>query len=255
MTAQIETFECLSDNYGFLVHDEKSGATAAIDAPDAGAIRAALAHTGWTLSHILVTHHHSDHTDGIAPLKAEFKASVIGPEAEAGRIGGLDRTVSEGDRVSVGSLEFEVLETPGHTLGHVVYFERQSKSLFSGDALFSLGCGRMFEGTPGPMWKGLAALRDLPDETLVYCGHEYSAANAAFAVSIDPDNPALKNRATEIAELRRKSKPTVPFNLGEDKTANPFLRADASELAATMSLSASDPAAVFAAIRKAKDNF
>ncbi len=255
MTAQVETFECLSDNYGFLVHDNKTGATAAIDAPDAGAIRAALARTGWTLSHILVTHHHWDHTDGTAPLKGEFNASVIGPEAEADKISGLDSTVSEGDRVSVGSLEFTVLKTPGHTLGHVAYFEPESKSLFSGDALFSLGCGRMFEGTPGPMWRGLAALRDLPDDTMVYCGHEYSAANAAFALSIDPDNQALQNRAAEISELRNRGEPTVPFILGEDKSANPFLRADNPLLAAVMGVKQSDPAAVFAAIRKAKDNF
>ncbi len=255
MTAQIETFECLADNLGFLVHDDKTGATAAFDAPDANTIRTALARTGWTLSHILVTHHHSDHTDGIAPLKAEFNASVIGPEAEADKIVGLDQTISGSDRVNVGSLEFEVLETPGHTLGHVAYFEPESKSLFSGDALFSLGCGRMFEGTPGPMWRGLAALRGLPDETMVYCGHEYSAANAAFALSIDPDNKALQKRAAEISELRSKGKPTIPFNLAEDKRANPFLRADNLQLAAAMGLKESDPATVFAAIRKAKDGF
>ena len=231
MTVQIETFECLTDNYGFLVHDDKTGATAAIDASDAKTIRTALARTGWSLSHILVTHHHSDHTAGIVPLKDELDIVVIGPQAEADKISRLDRTVSEGDRVSVGSLEFEVLETPGHTLGHVTYFERKSKSLFSGDALFSLGCGRMFEGTPGPMWKGLATLRDLPDETMVYCGHEYSAANAAFALSIDPNNKALKKRAAEITQLRSRGKPTVPFLLGEDKAANPFLRADTCELA------------------------
>ncbi len=255
MTAQIETFECLADNFGFLVHDDKTGATAAIDAADAGAIRAALARTGWTLSHILVTHHHWDHTDGIIPLKDEFDVTVVGPQAEVTKITGLDKTISGGDQTSVGSLEFEVLETPGHTLGHLAYFEPESKSLFSGDALFSLGCGRMFEGTPPPMWKGLTTLRDLPDETMVYCGHEYSAVNAAFALSIDPDNEALQKRASQITQLRSENKPTIPFNLGEDKRANPFLRADKPELATRMGLSASDPAALFAAIRKAKDRF
>lgn len=255
MSISIETFDCLSDNYGFVVHDHKTGATAAIDAPEAGPIRQALKRRNWILSDIFITHHHWDHTGAIASLKAEFGVLVTGPAAEQSLIEGLDRLVRPGEQVRLGALRLEVLGLPGHTLGHIAFFDAENKNLFCGDALFSLGCGRMFEGSPGPMWAGLAALRDLPEETMVYCGHEYSAANAKFALSIDPGNKALGKRAVEIFALRAQNAPTVPFNLGEDKCANPFLRADDPELAARMGMGASDPSLVFAAIRKAKDGF
>ncbi len=255
MSMSIEIFACLSDNYGYLLHDHATGATAAVDAADDRAIMEALARRGWALSDIIVTHHHWDHTDAIAPLKQAFDVTVSGPAREEAKIAGLDNPVQGGDTLMIGSLKLEVIDTPGHTLGHVAYFERQSSSLFCGDALFSLGCGRIFEGTPEQMWTGLKNLRELPDQTLAYCGHEYSAANAAFALSVDPDNEALKARAAEIAALRAKDRPTIPFLLGEDKLANPFLRADAPELAAVMGMPGADPARVFAAIRKAKDGF
>ncbi len=255
MSISIETFNCLSDNYGFLLHDSASGVTAAVDAPEDEPIREALERRNWTLSDILITHHHWDHTGAIASLEADFDLRVTGPGAEQNQIGGLDNLVRPGERVKLGTLSLEILDVPGHTLGHIAYFEPQSKSLFCGDALFSLGCGRMFEGTPGPMWAGLERLRDLPDETSVYCGHEYSAANAKFALSIDPDNEVLLMRAGEIFALRARNAPTVPFNLGEDKCANPFLRADDPELAARMGMGGSDPSLVFAAIRQAKDGF
>jgi len=255
MALEIEVFPCLSDNYGYLAHDPETGATAAIDAPEDGPIRAALEKTGWKLTDILVTHHHADHTDGIAPLKADFDLTVTGPKGEADKIAGLDRTVGEGDTVRIGSAELQVIETPGHTLGHICFFAPEGTHLFSADALFSIGCGRMFEGTPGPMWEGLKKLRELPDSTTVYCGHEYTAANVKFALSIDGDNPALGARAEMVEELRGAGKPTIPFNLGEDKMANPFLRADDPGLMAGMGLPAADPADVFAAIRKGKDNF
>ncbi|MBB4053462.1 hydroxyacylglutathione hydrolase [Devosia subaequoris] len=251
----VDVFAARSDNFGYLVHDQASGRTAAIDAPEAGPIRDALGQRGWTLTDIFITHHHIDHVEAIAELKQAFGTRVVGPREEADKIEGLDELVGDGDTLELGESRFSVMLTPGHTLGHIVFYDAAGGHLFSADALFSLGVGRMFEGTPGPMWAGLKRLRDLPDETLVYCGHEYTQSNAKFALSIDPDNAALKARAAEVESLRAAGRPTIPFNLGEDKKANPFLRADAPELARYYGLEGADPAEVFAAIRKGKDNF
>ncbi|MEQ8599160.1 MAG: hydroxyacylglutathione hydrolase [Devosia sp.] len=251
----VDVFAARSDNFGYLVHDQASGRTAAIDAPEAGPIREALDQRGWTLTDIFITHHHIDHVEAIADLKQAFGTRVVGPRDEADKIEGLDELVGDGDTLELGETRFAVMATPGHTLGHVVFYDAEGGHLFSADALFSLGVGRMFEGTPGPMWAGLKRLRELPDETLVYCGHEYTQSNAKFALSIDPDNAALKTRAAEVESLRAAGRPTIPFNLGEDKKANPFLRADAPELARHYGLDGTDPAEVFAAIRKGKDNF
>lgn len=251
----VDVFAARSDNFGYLVHDKASGRTAAVDAPEAAAIRNALLQRGWTLTDIFITHHHIDHVEAIAELKAEFGARVVGPRDEADKIHGLDELVGDGDTVALGESRFQVMATPGHTLGHIVFYDAAGGHLFSADALFSLGVGRMFEGTPGPMWAGLKRLRALPDETLVYCGHEYTQSNARFALSIDPDNAALKARAAEVDDLRAAGRPTIPFTLGEDKRANPFLRADAPELAKVYGLEGADPSEVFAAIRKGKDNF
>ena len=255
MSLIVDVFPARSDNFGYLVHDTASGRTAAIDAPEAAAIKTALLHRGWALTDIFITHHHIDHVEAIPELKAEYGARVVGPRGEADKIGGLDELVAGGDSVSLGETMFHVYDAPGHTLGHVVFHDSEGKHLFTADALFSLGVGRMFEGTPGPMWEGVKALRELPDDTLVYCGHEYTQSNAKFALSIDPDNAALRKRADEVAALRLAGRPTIPFLLGEDKAANPFLRADDPGLARHYGLEGADPAEVFAAIRKGKDNF
>lgn len=255
MTLIVDVFPAREDNFGYLVHDSASGRTAAIDAPEEKAIIAALERRGWTLSDIFITHHHLDHVEAIPTLKAAYGVRVVGPRAEADKIEGLDELVAGGDTVTLGETVFDVLDAPGHTLGHIVFHDAAGKHLFSADALFSLGVGRMFEGTPGPMWAGIKALRDLPEETLVYCGHEYTASNARFALSIDPENAALQKRAAEVTEMREAGKATIPFSLGEDRKANPFMRADDPDLARRMGLAGGDPAEVFAAIRKAKDNF
>jgi hydroxyacylglutathione hydrolase len=255
MSLIVDVFAARSDNFGYLVHDTASGRTGAIDAPEAAAIRNALVHRGWSLTDIFITHHHIDHVEAIPELKAEFGARVVGPRAEVDKIEGLDVLVAGGDVVTLGETTFDVYDAPGHTLGHIVYHDRVGKHLFTADALFSLGVGRMFEGTPGPMWEGVKALRALPDDTLVYCGHEYTASNAKFALSIDPDNEALQRRAAEVTALRAAGKATIPFPLGEDKAANPFLRADDPALARHFGLEAADAAEVFAAIRRGKDNF
>lgn len=255
MSVIVDVFGARSDNFGYLVHDEASGRTAAIDAPEAAPIKAALLRRGWTLTDIFITHHHLDHVEAIPELKATYRARVVGPRGEADKIKDLDELVAGGDQVILGQTSFEVYNTPGHTLGHIVFHDKVNKHLFTADALFSLGVGRMFEGAPGPMWEGVKFLRTLPDDTLVYCGHEYTESNARFALSIDPENTALQKRAAEVKALREQGKPTIPFLLGEDKLANPFLRADAPELAKFYSLEGAAPADVFAAIRKGKDNF
>ncbi|MET3928004.1 hydroxyacylglutathione hydrolase [Devosia sp. 2618] len=255
MSLIVDVFAARSDNFGYLVHDTATGRTAAIDAPEAAAIKTALLHRGWTLTDIFITHHHIDHVEAIPELKAEFNVRVVGPRGEADKIADLDELVAGGETVTLGETVFDVYDAPGHTLGHIVFHDKAGKHLFTADALFSLGVGRMFEGTPGPMWEGVKALRELPDDTLVYCGHEYTASNAKFALSVDPDNAALQKRAAEIRELQASGRFTIPFLLGEDKAANPFLRADAPELAKHFGLEGAAPAEVFAAIRKSKDTF
>jgi hydroxyacylglutathione hydrolase len=256
MSLLIETFICRSDNYGYLVHDVDSGKTAAIDAPDAKAIKAALEKRGWKLTDILVTHHHTDHVEGIPALKRDFGVVVTGPQAEADKILGLDVLVGPGENVSLGATDFFVIGTPGHTLGHIAYYDHAGGHLFAADALFSMGVGRMFEGKPGPMWEGLEELRALPDETLLYCGHEYTLDNARFALSVDPKNPALQIRASEVRRMRDAGKHTIPVTMGMEKATNPFLRADRPELAKAMGLGEdAAPAAVFGALRAAKDDF
>ena len=255
MPAQTRLFRCLSDNFGVLLHDPATGATAAIDAPEAAAVEAALQETGWKLTDILVTHHHADHTDGIQALKDKYKCRVVAPAAEAAKIPAVDETVREGDKVKVGTLLANVIETPGHTLGHITYWFHADKIAFAGDTLFSIGCGRVIEGTPPQMWSSLKKLRDLPDDTQIYCGHEYTAANVKFALTIEPDNAALKARAAEVAQQVAKGEPTIPVTIGAEKKDNPFLRADIPEVAAGIGMAGKPAADVFTEIRKRKNNF
>lgn len=255
MTLEIHIVPCLSDNYAYVLKDLDTGKTALVDAPDAAPVIQELDSLGWSLDILLITHHHADHTDGISALVSKYGCAVYGPRSEQSKISGLDHMLDDGDFVSVGNTKFEVIETPGHTLGHICFYDAEGPNLFSADALFSLGCGRMFEGTPGPMWEGLKRLRDLPDATTVFAGHEYTAGNAGFAVSIENENESLKSRAHDVTRLRDQNLPTMPFNLGEDKKANPFLRADDAQLAASLGMGGKPAADVFGDIRKRKDHF
>lgn len=254
-SAQIRLFLCLKDNYGVLVHDAASGATAAIDAPEAAPIEAALKASRWKLSDILVTHHHGDHTAGISELKQRHRARVVAPRHEAAKIPDVDETVAEGDTVKVGTLSARVIATPGHTLGQVNYFFPAAKLLFAGDTLFSIGCGRVIEGTPEMMWQSLLKLRDLPDDTKMFCGHEYTDANIRFALTIEPDNLALAARAAEVKRQVAASTPTIPTLMGEEKRANVFLRADDPAVAAAVGLAGKPAAQVFAEVRARKNRF
>jgi hydroxyacylglutathione hydrolase len=255
MAAQTELFLCLKDNFGVLLHDPDTGATAAIDAPEAGPVEAALCAQSWRLTDILVTHHHHDHTGGIAELKARHRCRVVAPDAEAKGIPQVDETVREGDSVKVGTLTARVIETPGHTAGHISYVFAHEKLVFVGDTLFSIGCGRVIEGTPQMMWQSLLKLRALPDDTQIYCGHEYTAANVRFAKTIEPNNAALIAREQEVARQNAAHQPTVPSTMGEEKAANPFLRADVPEVARSLGLASAPAWQVFAEIRERKNKF
>ena len=255
MPAQTYLFGCLSDNFGVLLHDPETGATASIDAPEAEPVEAALKKTGWRLTDILVTHHHGDHTAGIGELKVHHHCRVTAPRREAQRIAHVDETVAEGETVKVGSLQGRVLDTPGHTAGHISFVFPADRLAFVGDTLFSIGCGRVIEGDPQMMWNSLLKLRGLPDDTRFYCGHEYTEANIRFAKSIEPNNKALAARAEEVAKLRAAGKPTIPATIGAEKAANPFLRADNSELAKSLGLGGQPAWKVFAEIRERKNRF
>ncbi len=255
MPAQTYLFSCLKDNFGVLLHDPASGATASIDAPEAAPVEAALQKTGWKLTDILVTHHHADHTQGIGALKARHKCRVVAPRAEAARIADVDETAGEGDTVKVGGLAARVIETPGHTSGHISYFLPADKLAFVGDTLFSIGCGRVIEGNPEMMWQSLLKLRALPDDTRFFCGHEYTDANIRFAKTIEPNNKALAARADEVKRQLAAGKATIPATIGAEKAENPFLRADDAEVAKSLGLSGKPAWQVFAEIRERKNKF
>ena len=246
MAVEVRIFPALSDNYGFLVRDEATGAVAAVDTPDADAVLAALGSAGWALHLILNTHWHPDHTQGNAALKAATGAHIVGPE-EVRRAAPIDRVVAPGEKVSVGETVFDVIETGGHTLGHVSFHAGEAGVVFTGDALFSMGCGRLFEGTPDQAWAGLERLMALPDETVVWSAHEYTAANARFALSID-DDPAVRARAEEVFARRGRSEFTVPSTVGLEKATNPMLRAPILHPGLS-------PAKAFARVRAGKDAF
>jgi hydroxyacylglutathione hydrolase len=254
MSLEIHQFLCLTDNFGVLVHVPETGATAAIDAPDAAPILKALTEKNWRLTDILVTHHHADHTQGIPGLKAAYPdVHVVGPAKEAGQIRTLDRSVKEGDTVSLGGHDAKVIEVPGHTLGHVAYWFEADKLLFSGDTLFAMGCGRGFEAPAEVLYHSLMKLAALPGNTQIYCGHEYTLANARFARSVDPANENLKQREAEVVAQRAAGRFTLPSRMDLELATNPFLRASDPAVQASVGLKGGDPAKVFAALREAKN--
>jgi hydroxyacylglutathione hydrolase len=250
---EIHQFPCLKDNYGVLVHDREGGVTLSIDAPDAAAVSHALEAKGWRLTHVLVTHHHADHTAGIPALKAETQCVVIGPELEADRIPFLDRGVKEPETLVLGGLGVRVLDTPGHTIGHVSYWIEEAEVAFVGDTLFAMGCGRVLEGTPEMMWGSLKKIAALPKPTRLYCGHEYTVSNGKFGVSIEPDNVLLKQRLVEAEALRAEGQATLPTRVDLELETNVFLRADTRGIRDRLGLALVPAWKVFADLRERKN--
>ncbi|QYX57698.1 hydroxyacylglutathione hydrolase [Roseovarius sp. SCSIO 43702] len=255
MTLDIMTIPCLSDNYAYLAHDPETGDTALVDAPEAAPILRALDESGWRLSHVLITHHHADHVQGIADILARHPATVVGARADAHRLPPLDIAVAEGDTVTIGRETGHVLDVSGHTVGHIAFHFPDSRAAFTADSLMALGCGRVFEGTMEQMWHSLSKLAALPEDTRIYSGHEYTAANARFALSIDPKNSALISRARAVDAARTDNQPTVPSLLSEELATNPFLRASDPALKSELGMSRASDAETFAEIRTRKDNF
>ncbi len=255
MSAQIHAFLCLQDNIGVLVHDPNTGACAAIDAPEEGPIMAALARTGWQLTDILVTHRHADHVQAVEALKRRTGCRVVAPVKAREAVPHADAYVREGDTVHVGGLQAHVWDTPGHCLDHVSYWFAADRALFAGDTLFTLGCGRMFEGTYAEFWATLQRLAALPDEARVYCGHDYTLSNARFALAADPDNEALKARAAEAETAKAEGRFLVPTTIGQEKATNPFLRAGEPTLAKSVHKEGASPVEVFQALREWKNRF
>jgi len=252
---QLHMFPCLQDNYCYLIHDEAAGLTAVIDTPEVMAIEQALADTGWQLTHILNTHHHWDHAGGNLELKEKTNCTIVGPRADARRIPGIDIQVGDGDVFEFGSHKAKVYDTPGHTRGHIVYHFADDDVAFVGDTLFAMGCGRLFEGTPEQMWTSLQKIMTWPDDTQVYCAHEYTQSNAKFALSVEPDNADLKQRAAEVDDLRANNQPTIPTNIGIEKLTNPFMRPMSAELQRTLGMLGRPEADVLGETRRRKDNF
>ena len=249
----IHQFPCLSDNYGLLIHDGEHNVTASIDAPDGKTVAAALKAKGWRLTHIFTTHHHGDHTAGNAALKAETGCTIVGPRAEAAKIPGLDKPVGQGDAFTFGAFEVRVLDTPGHTAGHISYWIPSAGAAFVGDTLFAIGCGRVIEGNAQMMWQSLQKLMALPKETSLYCGHEYTQANAKFALTIEPENAALQSRAKEVDGLRAAGKPTLPTRLDLELETNPFLRPHIPAIQKRLGMQGKPEWQIFGEIRERKN--
>lgn len=255
MPLEIVTLPCRTDNYAFLLHNNETGETALVDAPEAAPLEAALKARGWGLDYILITHHHDDHIIAVPPLRDQYGSTVIGAAADAHRLPPLDQEVADGDVLKILGEDMHVLDVSGHTIGHIAFHFPASNAAFTADSLMALGCGRLFEGTPEQAWTSLCALASLPEATIVYSGHEYTQANAKFALTIEADNPALIKRVADIDEARAQGRPTVPSSLALERATNPFLRAAEPSVKAALDMTDQEPLAVFTEIRRRKDNF
>ena len=245
----------LEDNYIYLIHDETSGETAVIDPALAQPVLDVLDEKGWRLTYVLNTHHHWDHVEGNLEIKQRTACKVVAAQSDRERVPGIDLGVNEGDAIFLGEHKLQVIATPGHTSGHVVYYSADNLALFCGDTLFVMGCGRLFDGTAEQMYQSLQTIKALPPETRVYCAHEYTEANGRFALSIEPDNKQLQDKMLTVRQLRAEQKPTVPSTIEQERATNPFFRVDSLSVQQTLGLLGENPVRVFTELRKRKDNW
>ena len=255
MSVEIVIVPCLSDNYAYIIHDEASNKTTLVDAPEFYSINKQLEKRNWNLDSILITHHHQDHIDGIPQLRDRYKPTIFGAEHDLGRLPKLDVALTDKDKFSVSNLIFKCLEVPGHTVGHLAFYCESEKFIFTGDSLMSLGCGRLFEGTPEQMLTSLNLISSLPPDTTIYSGHEYANQNAKFALAVDPKNSDLIARAVRISDNIKANFPNVPVTLMEEQKTNPFLRSSNKEIQFQIGLDNKNSLEVFTKLRKMKDNF
>jgi len=255
MALELVTLPCLSDNYAYLIHDDKTGATAVVDVPEAAPVLAALRQRQWHLGDIFLTHHHDDHIAGVKELRSATGARVWGAEADRHRLPRLDWSLWPGDEISFGTAKGVVIDVPGHTIGHIAFYFAEAGLAFTGDSLMAAGCGRLFEGSPDQMWQSLQKLAALPGDTRICSGHEYTTGNLAFAATIEPDNPALIARTARVAKARAEGRPSLPSRLSGELATNPFLRAGLPEMKARLGMETASDAAVFAQLRARKDRF
>ncbi len=254
-TLEIHQIPTRTDNYVYLVRDSATGLVGVVDPSDAGPVLEVLDRLGWKLTHVLTTHHHNDHVGGVPELMEKTGCIVVGAHVDRDRIPGISVEVSDGDTYMFGEAEARVYEVPGHTVGHIAYWFAESKALFCGDTLFALGCGRVFEGTHEQMWNSLSKFDEIPDDTHIFCAHEYTQANARFAISVDPDNLDLQAYVKDVDKKRAADQPTVPSLMGDERKSNPFLRARSPDLMQAIGMAGAGPVEVFAEVRTRKDNF
>ncbi len=255
MPLELITIPCLSDNYAFLLHDNTSGATALIDVPEAEPILRELRSRSWSLTEVWITHHHADHVQGLTEILSAFPAIVRGAKADVHRLPSLDAMHADGDNFEFAGHEVQVMDVSGHTIGHIAYYVPDAGAVFTADSLMALGCGRLFEGSAAQMWTSLSKLAALPPETKICSGHEYTAVNAKFALTVDPDNEELISRSKAITSARAAGQPTVPSTLAVELASNPFLRAADPDIRALLGMQSASNAEVFAEIRARKDAF
>lgn len=252
---QIIQIPCRQDNYAVLIHDDKTGQTLLFDAPEHNAIADVLTNKGWKLNHILITHYHFDHIEAAASLKAQFGAQVYGPKINAQELACLDNPIDQSHNLNLLGMDIKILDTPGHKADHICYYLADLKIAIVADVIFSMGCGRILDGTPQKLYNSVEKLKALPADTTFYCGHEYTTSNGQFALSVEPNNADLKARMNEVKTLRAKNRPTLPTLLSNELKTNPFLRLDSAEIRLNLNMQTASDEAIFTKLRSLKDNF
>ncbi|MCJ8324902.1 MAG: hydroxyacylglutathione hydrolase [Rhizobiales bacterium] len=252
---QIIQIPCLQDNYAVLIHNDATGETILFDAPEHDAIAKVLTANGWNLTAILLTHYHLDHIQGVSSLMAQFGGTIYGSAINSAGLGFALQTIDETGQLTVAGLDIQIFDTPGHKSDHICFYVAQLKMAVVADVIFSLGCGRLLDGSAAQLFNSIQKLQNLPDDTMLYCGHEYTASNGQFARAVEPNNVALRARLAEVKTLRNQGKPTLPTSLAAEQASNPFLRTNSAEIRQNLNMPHATELEVFTKLRQMKDNF